>query len=204
MLNSFHTGFAVIVSAPSGAGKSTICHLLQQRSPEIFVISRSCTTRPKRSSDADDAYYFTDEKSFRQRIEQQEFMEWALVHQNYYGTLKSEVDEPCRRNQIVLLDIDVQGAAQIMKGNRTFPSIFVLPPSWSELERRLRNRGSDADDQIALRLNQARQECQMMDLYGYVVVNSDVESTYQIFLQIIQSETYRHHHIQSSFFTQFQ
>ena len=178
----------IVVSAPSGAGKSTLCNRLVQHEPHL-VFSVSCTTRPPRGEEKDGVeYYFLSKKEFKQRIKNNEFLEYAKVHGNYYGTLEDTVLFTMQENKHVLLDIDVQGAAQIRKAltrlpenhpiRKGFIDIFILPPSLQELERRLRGRATDSEKVIKERLNNAEKEMKEAHFYQHQIVNDDLDAAY--------------------------
>ncbi|MDD3627356.1 MAG: guanylate kinase, partial [bacterium] len=126
-------GFLVIISAPSGGGKTTICRSLLRRNPEL-VYSVSATTRPPRKSEKDGAdYFFLKESEFKKRITQERFAEWAIVHNNYYGTPRRFVDQNVKQGKVVICDIDVQGGEKIMQVYPEAVKIFIIPPTWEEL-----------------------------------------------------------------------
>lgn len=164
----------MVISAPSGAGKSTICRELISRHDDI-VFSVSTTTRPPRHEEKEGKdYYFVDNETFENMVAEGEFLEWANVHGECYGTSRQNVLEQLEQDRDVVLDIDVQGARQIRELLPTAVLIFIVPPSMVELERRLTSRDTETEKQIKKRLTNARQEIQSMDLYDYVVVNDEV------------------------------
>ena len=175
-------GIALIVSGPSGAGKSTVCNRLRRRHPEL-EFSVSCTTREPRNGEIDGKdYHFIDKKEFQRRVENNEFLEHADVHGNFYGTLKSEIIARVEAGKDVLLDIDVQGAVQVRKSSKKKSLIgkcseyvFLGPPSFEELERRLRSRGTEKEESIRKRLDNAKSELEHWKNYDYLIINKDVE-----------------------------
>jgi guanylate kinase len=182
------TTFPVILSAPSGGGKTTIAKALLARRPDIGY-SVSCTTRQPRPGEiqAKD-YYFLSRTEFLGKRERGEFAESAEVHGNLYGTLRSEVLRVLESGQHVLMDIDVQGAVQF---TRVFPqavTIFILPPSADVLLERLRMRQTESPQQLADRLQSALQELQSVDEYEYVVVNDNLDQAVQRVAAIIDAE----------------
>jgi len=180
-------GLLVILSAPSGAGKSTIAKQLIARGQHLDF-SVSATTRKPRTGEVDGRdYYFISETEFKQKIESDAFIEWAQVHNNYYGTLYSELERMWNVGKDVLLDIDVQGGMQLRKNNVRGLFIFVAPPSLKVLEERLRGRGTDCDATIELRLNNARQEMEFQPHYDQVVINDDLERAIAEVQQIINN-----------------
>lgn len=188
-------GIVFILSAPSGAGKSTLCNAIKPAGDIAFSVS--CTTRPPRPGETDGKeYYFVSKEEFERRIAAGEFLEWAPVHNNYYGTPWSEVLQRVDAGQDVLLDIDIQGARRIRE---TIPEayrdaicdIFILPPSMAELHRRLVKRGTETAEQIALRLENAKTEIAAWSEYQYVIVTGKVEDDLVQFRSIVQAERSR-------------
>ena len=175
-------GSAVVISGPSGVGKSTLVGNVRKILPDLSF-SVSCTTRAPRAGEVDGReYYFLTPEGFEEKVRKGEFLEYAGVFSRRYGTLKSEVLSRVEAGEQVLLDIDVQGAKQIRAAAETSPELarsvhFVLiaPPSLEVLESRLRGRGSESEEQLALRLGAARSELANYRLYDYVVVNDDLE-----------------------------
>ena len=169
------TGSLFIVSAPSGAGKTTLVSRLMAADQHV-VHSVSYTTRPPRPGEQDGReYHFVSVQSFLERRERGEFIEWAEVHGNFYGTSKSWLDGRMQQGTDVLLEIDWQGAQQV---RRIFPEavlIFILPPSITELERRLRGRGSDSDEVIQRRVAGALGEMRHVNEFDFVIINKDLE-----------------------------
>ena len=182
------THFPIILSAPSGGGKTTIARALLARRPDIGY-SVSCTTRSPRPGEISGKdYYFLSRTEFLAKREHGEFAESAEVHGHLYGTLRSEVLRVLQAGQHVLMDIDVQGAAQF---TRVFPqsvTVFVLPPSAEVLVGRLRARQTESAQQLAGRLVSALQELQSVDEYEYVVVNDDLEQAIQRVGSIVDAE----------------
>lgn len=165
----------LVISAPSGAGKSTICRQLVDRIPNL-VFSVSTTTRPPRKDETEGIdYHFVSESEFENMIEQEAFLEWAEVHNAYYGTSRQAVLDELEKGRDVILDIDVQGGEQIQKLYPEAAMIFIVPPSMDELERRLRNRNTESEAEIKQRLSNARHELQSIHNYDFVVVNDTVE-----------------------------
>ncbi|KAF7598627.1 MAG: guanylate kinase [Candidatus Dactylopiibacterium carminicum] len=168
-------GSLFIVSAPSGAGKTTLVRELLARDPGVRL-SVSYTTRAPRAGEVDGvAYHFTDRADFIARRDRGEFLEWAEVHGNYYASSRIWLEEQMRAGQDVLLEIDWQGAVQV---RRIFPQavgVFVLAPSYAELENRLRGRGTDSEDVIARRLAAACEEMKQVDQFDYVIINKDLQ-----------------------------
>lgn len=163
-----------IISAPSGSGKSTLVNALMNRVPHL-MFSISYTTRPPRGTERDgEQYYFVSRPEFERRVAAGEFLEWAEVFGNYYGTHCSEIDRAAAAGADLVLDIDVQGARQLKEKVPDSISIFVLAPSRAELEQRLRSRSQDAEEVIQRRLREAAEEIRNWPRYDYVLVNDEV------------------------------
>ena len=182
-------GVLLVISSPSGTGKTTICKKLLEYDKNIHL-SVSVTTRKKRKNEVEGVdYYFKSKKDFLNLKSQNSFIENALVFENYYGTLKSEVLEQLENGIDVLIDIDWQGTRQItqaMKGNLI--KIFLLPPSIDELKKRLSKRNSDSIKEINFRMSNALKEIKHFDEYDYVLVNDNLDDTFQKIVKIIEVE----------------
>ena len=167
--------FPVILSAPSGGGKTTIALMLLSRRPDLGY-SVSCTTRAPRTGEAPGRdYYFMSRAEFIAKREQGAFAESAEVHGNLYGTLRAEVERVIASGRHVVMDIDVQGAVQFIRAFPVSVTIFILPPSAEVLLERLRGRNTESPAQLAARLQSALQELQQVDEYEYVVINDDLD-----------------------------
>jgi len=181
-------GNLFIISAPSGAGKSTLINALLKQHADM-QLSVSHTTRAPRPGESNGVqYHFTDVPTFKQLIEQEQFIEWAEVFGNYYGTSKAALADKLAQGIDVFLDIDWQGARQIKKQLPFVTSIFILPPSVEALEQRLNQRGQDSAEVIAGRMAKAQDEISHADEYDYWVVNDDLELALQQFSGIIQTQ----------------
>ena len=182
-------GVLLVISSPSGTGKTTICKKLLEYDKNIHL-SVSVTTRKKRKNEVEGIdYYFKSKKDFLNLKSQNSFIENAFVFENYYGTLKSEVLEQLENGIDVLIDIDWQGTRQItqaMKGNLI--KIFLLPPSIDELKKRLSKRNSDSIKEINFRMSKALKEIKHFDEYDYVLVNDNLENTFQKIVKILETE----------------
>ncbi len=169
------TGTLYIVSAPSGAGKTSLVHALRERDDRV-VFSISHTTRAMRPGEKEGVdYYFVDNATFESMVAADEFLENAQVFDNYYGTAKDHIEQHLAAGRDVVLDIDWQGARQVREKMPECTSIFILPPSKQALENRLRERGQDSDDVIARRMRDAVVEISHYDEYDYLVVNDDFD-----------------------------
>jgi guanylate kinase len=183
--------FLVILTSPSGGGKTTIAHrLLATREDVGFSIS--ATTRPARESERDGTdYHFLTAEEFARRRDAGAFLEWAEYGGHLYGTLEAEVDRVLAGGRHVVLDIEIQGAAQIRQRRSDVVSIFILPPSADVLIQRLTERASDDQESLARRLTQAGIELQQAEHYDYVVVNDDLEQAVAEVAAIVDAETHR-------------
>jgi len=184
-------GMLIVLSGPSGAGKGTLCSQLLKRRPEL-VLSVSVTTRPPRPGEIDGvSYYFTDEARFKKMIDAGEFLEWAKVYNNYYGTPKKFVEEQLKQGKDVILEIDIQGARQVKKNCPNAVFIFILPPDIEELKKRIIKRGSENKESFDLRVKSAEEELKAMYDYDYAVVNDVVEEAVKKLESIILAERCR-------------
>lgn len=169
------SGHLFIVSAPSGAGKTTLVRLLLEKDPGIRV-SISSTTRPPRTGENDGReYHFVDVQYFLEMVSRGDFLEWAEVHGNYYGTSRHWIEAEMSAGRDVLLEIDWQGAQQVRKAFPAAIGIFILPPSLEELKSRLSGRGTDSAETIARRIAAARDEMRHVDEFDYVIINDDLQ-----------------------------
>jgi len=184
-------GALVVVSAPSGAGKTTLCHEVRSLVPNLFY-SVSCTTRAPRPGETDGVdFHFTGEAEFLAMRERDEFAEWAVVHGHLYGTPARPLEDALARGEDVLLDIDTQGARHLRKRYPEAVMVFIMAPSLADLEARLRERKSDAAGEIARRLVQAREEMTAWREYDYLIINRDVKEAVERLATIIQGERWR-------------
>ncbi len=190
---SKHPGELFILSAPSGAGKTTLIRALMAAVEEGSIhFSVSHTTRSPRRGEVDGRdYHFVSEERFRQMIADDEFLEWAEVHSNYYGTSKAEVMQRLAGGQDVILDIDVQGAERLSHQFPEAHTVFILPPSMSELRRRLLERGLDETDEVNRRLDVSLWEIRRYTEYDYVIINDDAERAGQALIAVFLEKRYR-------------
>ena len=183
--------FPIIISSPSGVGKTTIARLLLQRRPDVGY-SVSCTTRQPRAGEVDGRdYFFLTPEAFVAARERGEFAESAEVHGRMYGTLRREVDRVLGEGRYVVMDIDVQGAEQFVRVYPEAVLIFLLPPSAETLLTRLRNRKSETPEMLSLRLHNAIRELESAVRYGYLIVNDDLERAVRYVSSVIDAETVR-------------
>jgi guanylate kinase len=189
---TLHRGILLCLSAPSGAGKTTLAHKMLKAMPEA-KFSVSFTTRARRGEEKDGVdYRFIDAKHFQAEIDQGAFVEWAEVHGHFYGSSQQVVDEAFSTGGVAVFDIDVQGGAAIKKKYPDAVLVFILPPSMEELERRLRDRKTDSDETINKRLLAARAEMQRgVASYDYLVINDDIESAWRQLESIVVAERCR-------------
>ena len=181
-------GVLIIISGPSGVGKGSICHMLMARNPNLFY-SVSATTRAPREGEVDgENYHFLTKAQFEARIAEGDFLEWAELFGNYYGTPKSAVLQMLASGKDVILEIDTQGAMQVKAAYPMGIFIFILPPSLEALEERILKRGSETAESLALRLLESERELAMAPRYDYQVVNDDLQTAVQEMEYIIRCE----------------
>lgn len=178
-MNNGHSqsGQLIVITGPSGVGKGTLVQALLQAHPELYL-SVSITTRPPREGEIDGQhYYFESRAAFEKLVTEGQLLEWAEFAGNYYGTPRQPVEQQIRRGRWVVLEIDLAGARQVRQTFSTALSIFILPPSLTELEKRLRKRGQDSEGAIARRLQRAREEIAAAQEFDIQVVNDNLETT---------------------------
>ena len=165
----------IVISAPSGAGKTTLCNELQRRKPHI-KFSVSCTTRPKRKHEVDGVnYHFLSDQEFTEKVQNNEFVEYENVHGYYYGTLRNTLEDALAQQEMVLFDVDVNGAMAIKRNySDNTCTIFILPPSLDDLKKRLIQRGSETEERIDKRLERTAQEMEYKDKFDACIINDDL------------------------------
>ena len=184
-------GTLFVVSAPSGAGKTTLCREVRLRVSDL-AYSVSYTTREPRPGEVDGTdFHFIAEARFRDLRDRGEFAEWARVHGNFYATSASAIEDALGKGRDVLLDIDTQGAAQLRTRYPEAVLVFIVAPSLSDLERRLRERGAEMEREIQRRLTRAREEISLWRQYDYLIVNRDVKDAGEQLLGIVTAERCR-------------
>ena len=182
-------GVMLILSSPSGAGKTTISRLLLERDPNL-TMSVSVTTRPKRPGEVEGVdYHFADPSDFNLMVNRREFLEYAKVFGHYYGTPRAPVEQTLSAGRDVLFDIDWQGTQQVVQNAaRDVATVFILPPSTVELERRLKNRAQDPAEVVASRMAKAADEISHYPEYDYIIVNRDIEESVASVQSILAAE----------------
>ena len=192
-------GMILILSSPSGAGKTTLTRMLMQDKALDLTLSVSVTTRPRRSSEVDGIHYrFVDRRAFDRMKADGDLLEWAEVHGNAYGTPRAPVDKVLAEGRDMLFDVDWQGAQQVRQRiGDDVVSIFVLPPSMTELRARLERRNEDSAATIEKRLEAARHEIERWRNYHYVIVNDDLQRAYRDVLAIVTAERLKVRRVQA-------
>ncbi len=184
-------GKLFVISGPSGVGKGTLVDELSKRVPDL-KLSKSVTTRqPRKGEKPGKEYYFISEKNFNLRIKKNEFLEWALVYDNYYGTPYATVKNSLYRGEDVVLEIDVQGAEQVKNKVPDSILIFIKPPSLEELRNRLKKRKTEKIRDIDLRIEVAKKEMELIDEFDFVVINDKIDDAIDELVYIIQTERSR-------------
>jgi len=183
-------GILIVLSGPSGAGKGTICKELLKETDIKYSISAT-TRKPRKGEKHGREYFFLSKEEFQKKIQEDEFLEWACVYDNYYGTPKSFVEEVLSKGYDCILEIDPQGALKVKKKKPDAVYIFICPPSFNELANRITNRGTEDIQEIKKRLSCAKEEMLSVENYNYVVVNDVVENAVKKIKAIILAEKCR-------------
>ncbi len=186
-------GMLLIVSGPSGVGKGTLVQLLKDYDPN-FVLSCSVTTRDPRPNEIEGVHYhFITDAEYDQMLAEDAFLEHAVVHGNRYGTPRKPVEKLLAEGKNVILEIDPQGAIAVMENPNAgdYVSVFILPPSYAELRRRLTERNTEEPEVVERRMNNARIEIAKLDRYQYTIINKTLEAAFEEFLQIVKAESKR-------------
>ena len=184
-------GFLLVVSGPSGVGKGTVLHDLMNTQKNL-VYSVSATTRSKREGEIEGvSYFYKTHEEFKQMIADDMFLEYAQVHNNFYGTPKDFVEKKINEGKIVVLEIDVQGAVNVRKNTDNAVFIFLAPPSLSELKNRIVGRGTETENDINLRMKNARKELEYIKYYDYLVINDHINTAINSVNEIINAEKHK-------------
>lgn len=184
-------GLLIVISGPSGAGKGTICRALLDKNPDI-KLSVSCTTRNPRQNEVEGInYYFITKEKFKEMIEADEFLEYAEVYDNFYGTPKAKVESILNEGKDIILEIDIQGALKVKEKYPEGVFVFIMPPSMEELKNRIKKRGSETEESLIKRFKSAFQEINYVANYNYVIVNDQVEKAVEKLEAIILAEKCR-------------
>ena len=187
-MKEIRKGMLLVISGPSGAGKGTLVSRLLEKDPS-FCFSVSVTTRGRRENEIEDVHYhFISDEEYDKLLAGDAFIEHASVHGHRYGTLKSEVYDRMEKGQNVLLDIDPQGAREVMRKEKDCVSVFILPPSYHDLKVRLHTRNTENEEEIQRRLNNARGEIRQMNRYRYLIVNDNLELAFEQLAAIVRAE----------------
>ncbi|MGB4437696.1 MAG: guanylate kinase [Sedimentibacter sp.] len=184
-------GLLVVISGPSGAGKGTICRRLKEEVRDLKVSVSATTRKPREGEIEGNSYFFINEEDFIKRINNNEFLEYAKVYGNYYGTPKKEVFKQLEEGNDIILEIDIQGALQVKNNYPKGVFVFILPPSLTELNNRIEKRGTDSKEVILKRMQSAYDELDYAFEYDYVVVNDEIEAAVEKIKYIIFAEKNR-------------
>lgn len=183
-----NTGIIMIVSGPSGSGKGTICTELSKKREDVYI-SVSVTTRPPRAEEVEGkSYYFKTKEEFEEMIRNDELIEWVKYCDNYYGTPKQNIEIKRNEGKNVILEIEVEGALNIKKKYPDSVLVFVFPPNYDELIKRLKGRGSEKNEEIEKRIRRATYEMSMIENYDYVIINDDIHNAVSKLESIIDAE----------------
>ncbi len=175
-----------IISAPSGAGKTTLCRRVHEQFPDMLYSVSYTSRNPRKSEQEGVDYHFIDRNEFENRIDNGRWAEWALVYGNYYGTSADFLDAGLRAGKDILLDLDVQGTRQLLERYAECVAIFIRPPSLEALRQRLEKRGTDSAETIAVRLENAEKEMAQQDIYQHVIVNDELAAALVQLISIIE------------------
>ena len=181
-------GLPIIISAPSGTGKTKTCQILRKKLPSLNIVT-SHTTRKIRSGELEGVdYHFISKENFEAKIKKNDFLEWAKVHTNYYGTCFESIKKTQEKGCDILLELDVQGVDALRKMDFKGIFILILPPSIKEMTKRLKNRGTDTEESIERRIKTGKEEIKSYKKYDYVITNFEVEQAAESILAIVRAE----------------
>lgn len=183
-----NSGLLVVFSGPSGVGKDSLLQRLLEVNPQIRLSISATTRSPRGEEQHGKDYFFLSKEEFQEMIDRDGMLEYAVYCENYYGTPRQPVEDGMRQGQDVILEIEVQGGAQVRQKNPASVSIFVLPPSMKVLSQRLHKRGTDSEEVIQKRLEKAREEIQKANQYDYIVMNDDLEGCVREICEILSAE----------------
>ena len=184
-------GIPIIISAPSGAGKTTICQALAQRLPSLNFSVSHTTRKPRENEKEGFDYHFVSKETFLKMTDRNEFLEWTKIHDNYYGTARKNIEETLQKGKDLVFELDIQGVESLRALKYQGVYVFILPPSMEELKQRLTRRGTESGDQIQQRLEMGKNEIAQSHLYDYVVTNVNVDESVDTLLAIIRAEKNR-------------
>lgn len=184
-------GILIVISGPSCAGKGSVCKIITQRNPDIRLSISETTREPRNNEKHGRDYFYISKESFEKRIKEGQYLEYATVYENYYGTPKDCVENLLDAGFDVILEIDIQGAAKVRNNYKEGIYIFIVPPSMQELRRRIEERGTESKEQMEMRLNCAYDEMKNADDYSYIVINDDLEDAATRVQSIITAEKCR-------------
>lgn len=191
-------GLLIVISGPSGAGKGTICKRFMDRNKDVDLSVSATTRAPRRGEVEGVNYYFMSKENFKEKIKSNDFLEYAEVYDNYYGTPKSNVEEILESGRNVILEIDIQGALKVKENTEEGVFIFILPPSMKELKQRIIKRGSETQESLMKRFKSAYKEINFVSKYNYAVVNDKVDMAVEKLEAIISAEKCRVDRIKDS------
>ena len=184
-------GLPIIISAPSGTGKTTTCKLLKQRLPNLKIATSHTTRKIRKGERQGVDYFFVSKEEFESKKNNNDFLEWAKVHTDYYGTSFESLDKHRQNGFDILLELDIQGVNSLRNMNFEGIYIMILPPSIEEMAKRLKKRGTETEDDIERRLKTGKEEIKVYKKHDYVITNFEVEETVESILSIIQAEKSR-------------
>ncbi|MCL1975443.1 MAG: guanylate kinase [Firmicutes bacterium] len=190
-MQALFSGLLMVVSGPSGVGKGTVCKLLCEMDANIVLSVSAATREPRPHEREGEHYYFLSRQEFLEKIAAGEFLEWAEVYGNFYGTLTCQVQKQLKAGKDVILEIDTQGAMQIRSACPDAVFVFIMPPSYGDLQNRLKGRAADSAQSISLRLSKSAEEMSQAKEYDYRIVNNTAEQTAEELLDLLNKEKCR-------------